>query len=120
MKRSPEARLLPRLRVMRGSTILLGPGKGDLLEAIDRLRSIRDAARGPGVSYMRAGNLVQTMNDGFREPLVIVHRGGSEHGGAVLTDTGRAALRLYRTLESDTLDATKPTWTKLRKLFRDT
>jgi molybdate transport system regulatory protein len=105
---------------MRGSTILLGPGKADLLEAIDRLGSIRDAAADLGLSYMRAWNLVQTMNDGFREPLVVVHRGGQTHGGAELTDTGRTALRLYRTLESDALDATKPAWTKLRKLFRDT
>lgn len=105
---------------MRGSTILLGPGKADLLEAIDRLGSIRDAAADLGLSYMRAWNLVQTMNDGFREPLVIVHRGGPTHGGAELTKTGRAALRLYRALESETLDATKTTWAKLRKLFRDT
>jgi len=120
MKRSPEARLLPRLRVMRGSTILLGPGKADLLEAIGRLGTIRDAATELGLSYMRAWNLVQTMNDGFREPLVIVHRGGPTRGGAELTATGHAALTLYRELESEAVDATKKTWTKLRKLFRDT
>ena len=105
---------------MRGSTILLGPGKADLLEAIDRLGSIRDAATDLGLSYMRAWNLVQTMNAAFREPLVIVHRGGPERGGAELTKTGRAALQLYRDLESDTLRATKSTWTKLLKLFGDT
>ena len=105
---------------MRGSTILLGPGKADLLEAIDRLGSIRDAATDLGLSYMRAWNLVQTMNEGSREPLVIVHRGGPTRGGAELTATGRAALTLYRELESKTLDATKRTWTKLRKLFRNT
>ena len=105
---------------MRGSTILLGPGKADLLDAIDRLGTIRDAASELGLSYMRAWNLVQTMNDGFREPLVIVHRGGPSHGGAELTAIGRAALALYRDLEADTLDATKATWAKLRKLFRDT
>lgn len=105
---------------MRGSTILLGPGKADLLDAIDRLGTIRDAANELGLSYMRAWNLVQTMNDGFNEPLVIVHRGGPTRGGAELTATGRAALRLYRKLESDTLDATKSAWAKLQKLFRNT
>ncbi|HEY2090929.1 MAG TPA: LysR family transcriptional regulator [Thermoanaerobaculia bacterium] len=120
MKRRIDARLVPRFRVLRGSTILLGPGKAALLEAIDRLGSIRDAAADLEMSYMRAWNLVQAMNDGFREPLVIVHRGGPARGGAELTPTGRAAVTLYRTLESESLAATKKTWAKLRKLFRDT
>lgn len=120
MKRRVEARLLPRFRVLRGSTILLGPGKADLLDAIDRLGSIREAAADLKMSYMRAWNLVQAMNDGFREPLVLVHRGGPERGGAELTDAGRLVLELYRTMESKALDATKSTWGKLRKLFRDT
>ena len=104
---------------MRGATIVLGPGKAALLEAIERLGTIRDAANDLDMSYMRAWKLVQTMNAGFREPLVVVHRGGTARGGAELTATGRAALRLYRALEDDTLEATKSTWTKLRRLFRD-
>ena len=119
MKRSAP-RLVPRLRVMRGPTILLGPGKADLLDAIDRLGTIRDAANELDMSYMRAWKLVQTMNDGFRQPLVVVHRGGPARGGAELTATGRAVLRFYRALESDALEATKATWAKLRKLLRDT
>lgn len=105
---------------MRGTNILLGPGKADLLEAIERCGTIRDAANDLGMSYMRAWKLVQLMNAGFREPLVVVHRGGPARGGAELTRTGRRALRLYRAMESDTIEATKPAWAKLRKLFRDT
>ena len=120
MKRRPDARLLPRLRVMLGEDILLGPGKAALLEGIERHGTIRDAANDLDMSYMRAWKLVQTMNAGFREPLVVVHRGGPERGGAELTATGQAVLSLYRALESDTLAATKATWAKLRKLFRDT
>jgi molybdate transport system regulatory protein len=120
MKRRIEARLVPRFRVLRGSTILLGPGKAALLDAIGRLGSIREAAVDLEMSYMRAWNLVQAMNEGFHEPLVIVHRGGPERGGAELTDTGRAVLELYRKMESEALGATKSTWAKLRKLFRDT
>jgi molybdate transport system regulatory protein len=117
-----RARLLPRLRVMQGSTILLGPGKADLLEAIDRRGSIREAASAVGMSYMRAWKLVQVMNAGFRQPLVEVHRGGSGRGGAELTPTGQSALRLYRRLESDALRAAKRTWAELQKLLasRDT
>ena len=119
MKQRTE-RLVPRLRVMRDGDILLGPGKAALLEGIERRGTIRDAANDLEMSYMRAWKLVQTMNAGFREPLVVVHRGGPARGGAELTATGRAVLRLYRALESDTLAATKATWAKLRRLLRDT
>ncbi len=113
-----SARLLPRLRVMRGSTILLGPGKADLLEAIERSGSIREAAIAVGMSYMRAWQLVKVMNEGFLEPLVALRRGGSARGGAELTPTGRAALRLYRRIENDALRAAKGAWDELLKLVR--
>ena len=122
MSTDRRVRLVPRLRVMQGSTILLGPGKADLLEAIEQRGSIREAAGAVGMSYMRAWKLVQVMNDGFREPLVVVHRGGSARGGAELTPTGKAALKLYRRLESDALRASKRAWAQLEKLVdpRDT
>ncbi len=120
MSAKEHSRLLPRLRVMHGATILLGPGKADLLEAIERCGSIRDAAAELEMSYMRAWTLVRAMNEGFLEPLVVVHRGGAGRGGAELTAMGQLALRLYRTLESDALQATRPVWKKLQKLLRVT
>lgn len=111
-------RLLPRLRVMQGSDILLGPGKADLLEAIARCGTIRDAAAALDMSYMRAWTLVRAMNAGFRKPLVVVQRGGSLRGGAELTPTGQRTLELYRELERDALEATKPAWGELQKLLR--
>jgi molybdate transport system regulatory protein len=114
-----RARLVPRLRVMQDSTILLGPGKADLLEAIGRSGSLREAAGALGMSYMRAWKLVGVMNEGFREPLVAMNRGGSERGGAELTTTGRAVLRLYRRMEKEALRASKKAWTELQKLLGD-
>lgn len=113
-----SARLLLRLRVVDRDVILLGPGKVDLLEAIDRHHTVRDAAAELGMSYMRAWGLVQVMNEGFKEPLVILHRGGSAHGGAELSETGREAVRLYRALEAEASDSTKRTWRTLQKLLR--
>jgi molybdate transport system regulatory protein len=112
-----RARLVPRLRVMQDSTILLGPGKADLLEAIGRSDSLREAASALGMSYMRAWKLVGVMNEGFREPLVVMNRGGSGRGGAGLTATGRAVLRLYRRMEKETLRASKEAWKELQKLL---
>jgi molybdate transport system regulatory protein len=104
----------PRLRVFHGDEIALGPGKVDLLQAIDESGTLAEAARRLGMSYMRAWKLLQTMNAAFREPLVDTARGGSGHGRATLTATGRAALTLYRRMERETARAIEPAWEELR------
>ena len=70
-KSAPAPRLLPRMRVLCGEGIALGPGKMDLLTLIGETGSIREAAERMGMSYMRAWTLVKTMNACFREPLVV-------------------------------------------------
>ncbi|WP_119165453.1 winged helix-turn-helix domain-containing protein [Algihabitans albus] len=89
----------PRLRVLLGQSIAIGPGKADLLAAIDREGSITRAAKVMGMSYRRAWLLVETMNACFKAPLVEASRGGSGGGGSGLTDTGRDVLDRYRALE---------------------
>lgn len=103
----------PRIRVLHGTEIALGPGKVDLLEAIERTGTLAEAARSLGMSYMRAWKLLQTLNGCFREPLVDTSRGGKEHGGATLTETGRAVVALYRRMERDSLQAVEPSWREL-------
>lgn len=90
----------PRLRVLMGSAIAMGPGKADLLDAIAREGSISHAARTMGMSYRRAWLLVETMNQAFRGPLVDAARGGPGGGGAHLTPLGREALKRYRAMET--------------------
>ncbi len=91
----------PRIRVLHGDDIALGPGKAELLAAIDRDGTIAGAARQLGMSYNRAWTLLQTMNACFREPLVATSRGGSGRGHAALTATGRSALALYLRMEAE-------------------
>ncbi len=117
MAKSQPARLLPRIRVMQGSTILLGPGKADLLEAIGKRGTVREAASALGMSYMRAWKLVQVMNTGFREPLVAVHRGGAERGSSALTPAGELVLQLYRRMEADALRAAERRWAELQRFL---
>src|SRR5258705_12196178 len=88
--------LLPRLRVVCGGNIALGPGKADLLALVQETGSIRKAAERMNMSYTRAWKLVQTMNACFKEPLVNQARGGPSGGGAQLTETGELAIKLYR------------------------
>ena len=116
-RRSSKPQLLPRLRVLCGEDVALGPGKIDLLAFIADTGSIREAAERMGMSYMRAWKLVKTMNACFKEPLVETVRGGRGHGGAVLTKTGREALRCYQQMESNCMRAVKPYWQRLQSLL---
>jgi molybdate transport system regulatory protein len=89
----------PRLRILVGAAVALGPGKADLLDAVEKAGSISAAARAMGMSYRRAWVLIEAMNRDFREPLVETAAGGSGGGGAQVTATGREALRRYRAME---------------------
>jgi molybdate transport system regulatory protein len=108
----------PRIRVLRGGEIALGPGKIALLEAIHGSGNLTAAAQALGMSYMRAWKLVQTMNACFREPLVTTHRGGKAHGSAMLTRSGERALALYRGMEEASREAMAASWRELRGLLR--
>lgn len=118
-KKSSHVSLRPRLRVIRGESIALGPGKVDLLSLVGKTGSIREAADRMGMSYMRAWTLIKTMNACFKKPLVEAVRGGSRHGGAMLTEHGREALQLYHQMEKGSLAATKLQWKKLKRLLED-
>ena len=115
--RAAKPAIRPRIRVTRAGDILLGPGKADLLDAIRRTGGLRGAADDLGMSYMRAWKLVQTLNRGFREPLVHTERGGAGHGKATLTPMGKSVLALYRKMESSSLAAIEPAWKRLRSLI---
>jgi len=90
-----------RLRLMLGQDIALGPGKADLLEAIQRHGSISAAAKSLDMSYRRAWLLVETMNACFAQPLVSPVKGGRGGGGAELTAAGLRMLAAYRRLQRE-------------------
>jgi molybdate transport system regulatory protein len=89
-----------RIRIVFDDAEMIGPGKVELLERVDRCGSIAAAGREMGMSYKRAWQLIGMLNAMFMEPLVDSTRGGAGGGGAVLTDTGRKVLTLYRALET--------------------
>jgi molybdate transport system regulatory protein len=111
--------LRPRLRILHGNQIALGPGKADLLAAIESAGTLAEAAKLLGMSYMRAWKLLQTMNACFKEPLVATARGGSEHGHASLTETGKAVLGLYRRMEEEASAAVEEAWREMEGYLTD-
>jgi molybdate transport system regulatory protein len=102
--------MLPRLRVMWGNDIALGPGKVELLKHIQSSGSILRAARAMNMSYMRAWKLLKMTENCFKRPLVRKSRGGRGGGNAQLTEAGEKALALYEKMENECLNATTKTW----------
>ena len=83
-----------------GEEIAMGPGKADLLEAIDREGSISGAGRALGMSYRYTWLLVDSMNRCWAEKLVGTTVGGGRERGARVTPFGRRVLAAYRALET--------------------
>lgn len=96
---SAPARLKLKAQIFLGDEIAMGPGKADMLDAIERTGSISAAGRALSMSYRRTWLLVDTMNRCWKEPLVTTTTGGAHGGGAKVTQFGRTILQHYRTLE---------------------
>jgi molybdate transport system regulatory protein len=88
-----------------GKGLILGPGKVDLLEAIERKGSISAASREMGMSYRRAWLLVDALNTMFGKPLVLAAPGGAHGGGAQITELGKKIAAAYRRIERRTYAA---------------
>lgn len=103
---------------MRGDVIAMGPGKADLLEAIEREGSISGAGRALGMSYRRCWMLVDVMNHCWSTPLVDTNTGGKQGGGAHVSVMGKRVLNLYRSLQkSAAMDAEGADWANLQALL---
>jgi molybdate transport system regulatory protein len=87
-----------KLQLMHHGEIAMGPGKVELLDAIEKAGSISAAARTIGMSYRRAWLLVDVMNRCFAEPLVQTHPGGGKEAGARITEAGKRVREAYLAL----------------------
>jgi molybdate transport system regulatory protein len=111
-------KLQPKIRILIGAVVAIGPGKADLLEAIDRTGSISAAGREMDMSYRRAWLLVEAMNANFERPLVETVTGGHSGGGARLTGLGSEVLRRYREMEAKAATSVAKELRQLAALLR--
>ena len=88
-----------RVWIELGGAPALTEAGADLLEQIDALGSLSEAARRLGFSYRRAWMLVDAMNTRWPAALVRTATGGKRGGGSRLTERGRLVLRSYRDLQ---------------------
>jgi molybdate transport system regulatory protein len=104
-----------RLRIDFGQTASIGPGKIALLEHIDRVGSLSQAARELGLSYRRAWLLLDDLNHSFAEPVASANVGGVGGGGVQLTAFAKELIAAYRDVEHAALAETRRRFAALIK-----
>ena len=87
------------LRILAKPSPAIGPGKAALVSRIHETGSISAAARAMGMSYRRAWQLVEALNESFSKPVVLTAIGGKRGGGARVTAFGRKLVREYHRME---------------------
>jgi molybdate transport system regulatory protein len=107
-----------RMRIVLRHGAALGPGKIDLLEAIDETGSIRAAGSRFKMSYRRAWSLVAELNGMFATPLVTAATGGRGGGGASLTPMGREVVKRFRAMETASWSVIEPDFRRLAKALK--
>jgi molybdate transport system regulatory protein len=107
-----------RLRVVSGEDFAFGPGKAEVLESLLETGSLNRTASALRMSYVKALDLVHTMNTYFAEPLVLMSRGGSHGGGAQVTEAGKKVLAEYLAMCAASEAAAQPGWKKLRRFLK--
>ena len=89
----------PRINlwIEKDGDVVLSVWRVQLLEAIEQTGSISAAANKMEISYHRAWDKIQEMENGLGLQLIQTHTGGAGGGGAQLTDAGRNLIaKFYR------------------------
>lgn len=106
----------PRIRL--GESVLIGPGKVELLRAVAEHGSISAAARALGMGYKRAWSLLDELQRSIPVPIIETATGGSKGGGAQVTAAGGELLKHYDELDTACRLAAEPALKKLDRLLR--
>lgn len=97
-----------------GPRTLFGDGKADLLEAVDRLGSLRSAAQSMGMSYRHAWGLLRELEEAAGFPF-LEHSGSGPRTNLRLTEKGRRFIDSYRRFRAPLDELVEKTF---RRTFR--
>lgn len=75
-----------------------GPGPMELLERIIESGSISQAAKGMGMSYTKAWEIINRLNAAAVTPFVVTSPGGKDGGGSVVSEEAKELIKAYRNM----------------------
>lgn len=105
---SPQPYLI-RPRIYLNADLIVGPGKIELLKAVRDTGSISAAARQMRMNYKRAWYLLDTLKQGFHQPVIEAVHGGKGGGGTRLTPLGEQLIIYYTAVMAQLLGAAAAT-----------
>jgi len=79
----------------------MGRGPVRLLQGIERLGSINQAAKEMNMSYVKALKMIKTIEACLDGKILITKIGGKEHGGAELTPLAKKCIELFTAYETE-------------------
>ena len=97
-------KVLTKVWFEKSGSHVFGSGLARLLENVDRLGSLQDAARAANMSYRYAWNLISAAEKHLGRMLVLRQAGGCNGGSSSLCDDGRRMLDAFRRLDREVAD----------------
>ena len=86
------------VKIAKNGVLFLDMKRIRLLKAVDENGSINAASKKLGMSYQQAWHFIREMNGISPMPLVIRQRGGTNGGGAILTEFGKQTVGEFEKL----------------------
>lgn len=108
-----------RLQIRFNDTVI-GPGKIALLESVAEHGSISAAGKACGMTFRRAWQLIETVQEALGQPLVETTVGGKGGGGAALTPFAEALITEYRDVERQANTSAVPLFELLNQVEQKT
>ena len=84
-----------RIWIETENGMFLGNGRIKLLKAIEETGSLSKAAKSIGMSYKKAWNLIDSVNNHAEKEVVSKSVGGKDGGGTYLTPYGKQLIKEF-------------------------
>lgn len=101
IKPSKQLQISGMLRIESEDDRFMGPGRVELLEKIIETGSISQAAKSMGMSYKKAWDLINSINQHTNKPIVTTQTGGERGGGTIVTEEGKQLIAAFKKLHSE-------------------
>ena len=94
-------KIVGMLRIVSEEGRFFGPGRLQLLENIIETGSISQAAKQMGMSYKKAWDMVNSINQHTIKPIVATQTGGEKGGGTIVTEEGKQLIAAFKKLHDE-------------------
>jgi molybdate transport system regulatory protein len=98
VKKKSKLKVNGRLWLESNDKRFFGPGPVELLERIHETGSINQAAKDMSMSYKKAWEIINTLNEQSQRPLITTQAGGAKGGGSTISEEAKELITYYKGL----------------------